>query len=112
MLALLWVILAALPLLAQPGSAQPGLAQTGCPSTPIWTVCDLIFDLTPQENPERAELRAEFRSPRHRTYLLHAFRDGDRRLVIRFAPTEAGAWEYRLTSNLARLDGQRSAEHT
>jgi len=106
MLALLWVILAALPLLAQPGSAQPGLAQTGCPSTPIWTVCDLIFDLTPQENPERAELRAEFRSPRHRTYLLHAFRDGDRRLVIRFAPTEAGAWEYRLTSNLARLDGQ------
>src|SRR5579864_2087988 len=96
MVAFLWVILAALPLLGQPG----------CPSTPIWTVCDLIFDLTPQENPAQAELHAEFRSPRHRTYLLHAFRDGDRRLVIRFAPTEAGAWEYRLTSNLARLDGQ------
>jgi len=96
MLALLFVILAALPLLAQPG----------CPSTPTWTVCDLIFDLTPQENPGQAELRAEFRSPRHHTYLLRAFREGDRRLVIRFTPTEAGAWEYRLTSNLARLDGQ------
>src|SRR6266853_2284328 len=106
MLALLWVILAALPVLAQPGLAQPGLTQPGCPSTPTWTVCDLIFDLTPQENPAQAELRAEFRSPRHRTYLLRAFREGDRRLVIRFTPTEAGAWEYRLTSNLARLDGQ------
>src|SRR4029077_15176815 len=101
MLALLWVILAALPLLAQPGLAQPG-----CPSTPIWTVCDLILDLTAQENPDKAELRAEFRSPRHRLYLLRAFREGERRRVIRFTPTEAGAWEYRLTSNLARLDGQ------
>src|SRR6266853_376173 len=106
MLALLWVILAALPVLAQPGLAQPGLAQPGCPSTPTWAVCDLIFDLTAQENPDKAELRAEFRSPRHRTYLLRAFREGERRLVIRFTPTEAGAWEYRLTSNLARLDGQ------
>src|SRR5579864_9118109 len=96
MLALLFVILAALPLLGQPG----------CPSTPAWTVCDLIFDLTPQDNPGQAELRAEFRSPRHHTYLLRAFRDGERRLVLRFTPTEAGAWEYRLTSNVARLDGQ------
>src|SRR5579864_5855059 len=100
MLALLW-ILAAWPLLAQSDSGQPG-----CPSTTIWTVCDIAFDLTPQDNPAQADLRAEFRSPRHRTYLLHAFREGDRRLVIRFAPTEAGAWEYRLTSNVARLDGQ------
>ena len=101
MLVLLWMILAAWPLPAQSGSAQPG-----CPSTPLWTACDLNFDLTPQENPAQAELRAEFRSPRHRTYLLRAFRDSERRLVIRFTPTEAGAWEYRLTSNVARLDGQ------
>src|SRR6266853_606397 len=85
MLALLWVILAALPVLAQPGLAQPGLAQPGCPSTPTWTVCDLIFDLTAQENPDKAELRAEFRSPRHRTYLLRAFREGERRLVAQRA---------------------------
>jgi len=126
MVALLLVILAALPLRAQPGLAQAGLAQAGlaqsglaqaglaqaglaqpaCPSAPTWAVCDLVFDLTAQENPERAELRDEFRSPRHHTYLLRAFREGERRLVIRFTPTEAGAWEYRLTSNLARLDGQ------
>jgi hypothetical protein len=37
--------------------------------------------------------------------LLHGFLDGQK-MVIRFAPTEAGAWDYRLTSNLPRLDGQ------
>ena len=55
----------------------------------------------------RFELRAEFRSPvKRKTYLLHAFRDGDRRFTIRFAPTEEGDWDYRLTSNVARLEGQ------
>lgn len=92
MLVLLWVLLASTSLFAQTGCAE-------------WSACDLTFDLTPQENPAQAELRAEFRSPRHKTYLLRAFLDG-RKLVIRFAPTEAGAWDYRLTSNLARLDGQ------
>jgi hypothetical protein len=52
------------------------------------------------------DLRAEFRSPRHRTYLMYAFQDGDRRFVIRFAPTEAGVWDYRLTSALPRLEGK------
>jgi hypothetical protein len=52
-------------------------------------------------------LRAEFRSPHHRTYLMYAFRDGERRYVIRVAPTEAGMWEYRLTSSLARFDGKQ-----
>jgi hypothetical protein len=85
--------------------ALPALGQTGCAATPTWTACDLAFELTAQENPAQAELRAEFRSPRHRTYLLRAFAEGQR-LVIRFAPTEAGAWDYRLTSSLSRLDGQ------
>src|ERR1700733_13243344 len=77
----------------------------GCSGTPAWSACDLTFDLAPGENPENFELRAEFRSPR-RTYLMPAFRDGDRRYVIRFAPTEAGDWDYRLTSSLPRLNGQ------
>jgi len=77
-------------------------AQNACPA---WNACDLTFDLMPQENAAQAALRAEFRSPRHKTYLLRAFLDG-RKLVIRYAPTEAGAWDYRLTSNLPRLDGQ------
>jgi Domain of unknown function (DUF5060) len=102
-LLLLWLLLSSL-------LAQTAPAQTGCPATPAWSVCDLTFELTPQENPAQAELRAEFRSPRHKTYLLRAFLD-DRKLVIRFAPTEAGAWDYRLTSNLARLDG-RTAQVT
>jgi hypothetical protein len=73
-------------------------------STPTWTACDLEFELT--EATPNVDLRAEFRSPRHRTYLMPAFREGDRRLVIRFSPTEPGTWDFRLTSNMARLDGQ------
>jgi hypothetical protein len=86
-------------------AAVPALGQAGCADTQVWGACDLAFDLMPQENPAQTELRAEFRSPRHKTYLLRAFAEGQK-LVIRFAPTEAGAWDYRLTSNLKRLDGQ------
>src|SRR5207249_2420875 len=67
--------------------------------------CDLAFDLQSDENPANAEIRAEFRSAK-RTLLIYGFRDGDRRLVLRFAPTDPGAWDYRVTSNLRRLDGQ------
>jgi Domain of unknown function (DUF5060) len=81
-------------------------AQPTCPSTPAWSPCDLVFDLESDERPDAVELRAEFRSPRHRTYLMHAFRDGERRFTIRFSPTEAGAWDYRLSSSLARFDGK------
>jgi Domain of unknown function (DUF5060) len=94
---MLWVmlLLLCLPLFAQPT----------CPVTPAWSPCDLVFDLEGDEKPE-ADLHAEFRSPRHRTYLLHAFHDGDRRFVIRFSPTEAGSWDYRLSSSIARFDGK------
>ena len=96
---MLWMmlLLLALPLLAQPA----------CPSTPAWTPCDLVFDLEGDEKPDTVQLRAEFRSPHHRTYLMQAFRNGDRRFVIRFAPTEGGTWDYRITSSIARLDGKQ-----
>jgi hypothetical protein len=94
---LLLPILLTTPLLAQPNP---------CAGTPTWASCDWSFDLAPSENPDTFELHAEFRSPHNRTILLHAFRDGDRRFVIRFAPTEEGDWNYRLTSNLPRLQGQ------
>ncbi len=74
----------------------------------MWSPCDLAFDLEPSENPAQATLQAEFKSPRHRTYLLHGFQDGPRRFVIRFSPTEAGDWEYKLTSNVARLNDQEA----
>ncbi|MGA3186485.1 MAG: DUF5060 domain-containing protein [Bryobacteraceae bacterium] len=95
---MLWAILLLLSL--------PLFAQPTCPATPAWSPCDLVFDLEADEKPDAVELRAEFRSPHHRTYLMHAFRDGDRRFVIRFSPTEGGAWEYRLSSSIARLDGK------
>jgi hypothetical protein len=96
MLALLWIALAAGPLFAQ---------TNGCAGTPAWSSCDLTFDLMPSENAATADVRAEFRSPHHRTYLLSAFAEGSR-LTIRFAPTEEGEWDYRLTSNIARLNEQ------
>ena len=96
MLARLWVVLLAAPV----------FAQTNCPSARTWSPCDFVFDLEPNEDAGHAELRAEFRSPRHRTILMYAFRDGDRRFVIRFSATEAGEWTYRATSNVPRLDGK------
>ena len=96
MLARWWILLVAVRLFAQPV----------CPSATAWASCDFAFDLEPNDDAARAELHAEFRSPHHKTYMMHAFRDGDRRLMIRFTPTEAGAWTYRITSNLPRLDGK------
>src|SRR5579883_102621 len=91
----LWVLFLAAPIFAQPTC-----------SVPAWSSCDLAFDLEGNENAATAELHAEFRSPKHRTYIMNAFRDSDGRLMIRFTPTESGQWTYKITSNLARLDGK------
>src|SRR4051812_39027247 len=86
-------------------------AQTACPPTPIYSPCDIVFELNDAEaaahpNPyNTVDLHAEFRSPRHRTYLMPAFWDGGRRIVIRFSPTEAGDWDYRVSGNIQRFDG-------
>jgi hypothetical protein len=52
------------------------------------------------------DIHIEFRSPGHKTYLMSAFWAGGRRLVVRFSPTEAGHWDYRISSNIARFEGQ------
>lgn len=89
--------------------APAALAQT-CNNTPTYSPCDLVFELSPQSvsanpNPYRTvELRAEWRSPRHRTMEIPGFWDGAGRMVIRFAPTEAGEWDYHLVSNLPELN--------
>src|SRR6266849_2782392 len=86
-------------------------AQTTCPATPLYSPCDIVFELHEAEaaahpNPYvTVDLRAEFRSPRHRTYLMPAFWDGGRRMVIRFSPTEPGDWDYRVSSNIQRFEG-------
>jgi hypothetical protein len=102
--------MAALLLMAAVLLGVPALAQTPCPATPTYSPCDLVFELTEQEaaahpNPYlTVQLEAEFRSPRFRTYRLPGFWDGGRRMVVRFTPTGAGEWAYRLSSNIARLE--------
>src|ERR1700722_3013945 len=95
---MLWVmiLLLALALLAQPT----------CPATAAWSRCALVFDLEADEKRDALELRAEFRPPPLRTYLMYAFCAADRRFVIRFSPTEGGTWDYRLSSSIARFEGK------
>ncbi len=88
-------------------------AQKPCSQVAVYMPCELDFEIPPEEaakhaNPyESVDLRAEFRSPEFKTYLAHAFWRGGRRLTIRFTPTEAGKWTYRVTSNLPAFDGQQ-----
>lgn len=90
----------------------PLAAQKPCRQAAVYMPCELDFEIPEggagsQGHPyEAVELRAEFRSPEFRTYLVPAFWRGGRRLTIRFTPTVAGQWTYRLTSNLAAWDGQ------
>jgi hypothetical protein len=87
-------------------------AQSVCPPTPAFSPCEIVFDLsqadfTAHPNPyQSVDLKVEFRSPRHHTYLLPAYWDGGPRMVIRFAPTEAGDWDFRITSNIESFNGK------
>jgi hypothetical protein len=44
-----------------------------------------------------------------RTVSVPGFWDGGRRMVLRVAPTEAGQWEYRISSNLPELEAREGA---
>jgi hypothetical protein len=90
----------------------PAAAQLTCPATPIYSLCELVFELDAAEMQTHpspyatVQLRAEFRSPRHRTFLMPAFWDGGNRMVIRFAPIDAGDWGFRVSGNLPRFEGK------
>ncbi len=92
--------------------APAAAAQTVCPATPTYSPCDIVFELNDAEaaahpNPYlTVEMFAEFRSPRFRSFRARAFWDGGRRMVIRFTPTDAGEWTFRVTSNIARFDAK------
>src|SRR5580658_1207886 len=100
----------ALPLLAVLWlSVAAALAQTPCEGTPAYSPCEIPFDLpTAPPNPlTTVQLRIEFRSPRFKTYLMPAFWDGTRqKMVVRFTPTEAGQWTYKISSNIPAFDGK------
>ncbi len=87
-------------------------AQGVCPGLVTYTPCDIVLQLNDAEaaaHPQpylTVDMHAEFRSPHADTYLMNAFWDGDRRMVIRFAPMAAGHWDFRISSNLKRFDGQ------
>ena len=85
--------------------AVPVWAQLPTCTVPTWSACDLAFDLEAGENSAAVQLHGEFRSAK-RTLLIRAFREADRKYILRFAPTEPGEWVYRLTSSIKRLDGQ------
>lgn len=76
--------------------------------------CELSFEMQPDElkSPQAAFqqdlLRVEFRSPGHTTYMMRGFWDGGRTLRVRFTPTEAGEWTYKITSVSKRLDEQEA----
>lgn len=92
--------------------AVPLAAQNECADTPTYSPCELVFELNDQEaaaHPKpywTVQIQSEFRSPSFKTFLVEAFWDGGRRMVVRFAPTEAGQWDYRVTGNVARFNGQ------
>lgn len=94
---------ALLPLLFA-GSA---FAQAPCPAPSQWTPCDFVFETTASDPPD-LQLHAEFRSPRHKTFLIPAYWDGGNRYVIRIAPTEMGEWNYRFTSNVSRWNSKEA----
>jgi Domain of unknown function (DUF5060)/Protein of unknown function (DUF4038) len=93
----------------------PAFAQTPCEGTPAYSPCEFIFDLssadlTAHPNPySTIQLQAEFRSPHYKTYLMPAFWDGSGKMILRFSPTEAGQWTYKIASNLPALDGKEGS---
>ncbi len=93
----------------------PAFAQTPCDNTPAYSPCEFTFDLSGAEaaahpDPYKdVEFEAEIRSPQFHTFLVPAFWDGGHKLILRFAPTESGQWIYKITSNVASLDGKQGS---
>ncbi len=73
--------------------------------------CELTFEAKPSDlasaPPYRNDLlRVEFRSPSHKTFLMHAFWDGT--LHVRFSPTEPGTWTYHVLSEIAAYNDKEN----
>ncbi len=87
------------------GQALPPACSSGARS---FLPCELSFEISPTDGSTyRGDLlRVEFRSPSHKTYLLHSFVDGP--LKVRFSPTEPGLWTYHVLSDINRYNDQES----
>ena len=82
-------------------------AQTVCPPVPRYSPCDIFVDVPAATSVGSLKLEAEFRSPRHNTALVRAVWDGGGKWLIRYTPTEAGEYAWRLTSDNAALNGKQ-----
>jgi hypothetical protein len=88
-----------------------GAAVTSCESSArTFLPCELTFtrnEANSQQSAYRDDLlRVEFRSPTHKTYLMHSF--GDRPLHVRFSPTEAGVWTYHVLTDIAAYNNKEA----
>jgi hypothetical protein len=74
--------------------------------------CEMSFTLQSGDLPPNASvyrddlLSVEFRSPGATTYSMHQFADSRQTLRVRFTPTEAGTWAFKVSSSIERLDNQ------
>ena len=94
-----WLLPAALAI------ASTLYGQELCPPTPLYSVCDITFDL-PGTSADSLQLYAEMKSPRYRTVLAPAFLAGGSKWVLRFTPTDPGQYEYKLTSSIPQFNGK------
>ncbi|HLK70147.1 MAG TPA: DUF5060 domain-containing protein [Bryobacteraceae bacterium] len=101
------VTLLALTPLALQGQAPAAAAAAPCSNTPAYAPCELVLELSEKDaaahpNPYvTIDVKVEFRSPRNRTLSVPMYWDGGRRMVARFAPTEAGDWIYHVSGNVS-----------
>ena len=73
-----------------------------CAPTPAWSLCEMAVS-----SADRA-LRAEFRGPSHKTFLIASFaHEGQQHL--RIVPTEPGTWDFRLISSDAAWNGKEGS---
>ncbi len=106
---------AVLAVAAGAGAQQVTASENSCNQAPMYSPCEMVFELTGADaaqhpNPYRdVDVRVEFRSPQFHTLAIPGFWDGGRRMVVRFAPTEAGEWNYHVTSNVAAWNDKTGA---
>lgn len=87
------------------GFGMTAMALEPCGNTPVYRACDIAFEVDAAAA-KTAELWAEFRSPEYKTYRVAAFWDGGRKMVFRINPVLAGEWTYRVSGNVAGLEGK------
>ncbi len=90
-------------------AAAPPACSSGARS---FLPCELTFEINRTDGSTfKGDLiRVEFRSPSHKTYLMHAFMQDPAAgpLRVRFSPTEPGVWTYHVLSDVNRYNDQES----